>query len=52
MSKCLIYQKNILKLDGMAKDEEKNRLNIYDFFESTHEIIYEDIKSTLILLFK
>lgn len=37
-----------IKLDGMAKDEEKNRLNIYDFFfESTHEIIYEDIKSTL-----
>lgn len=37
-----------IKLDEMAKDEEKNRLNIYDFFfESTHEIIYEDIKSTL-----
>ncbi|HAE0843066.1 TPA_asm: DUF4765 family protein, partial [Salmonella enterica subsp. enterica serovar Senftenberg] len=37
-----------IKLDEMAKDEEKNRLNIYDFFfEPTHEIIYEDIKSTL-----
>lgn len=37
-----------IKLDEMAKDEEKNRLNIYDFFfEPIHEIIYEDIKSTL-----
>ncbi|EHB7430735.1 DUF4765 family protein, partial [Salmonella enterica subsp. enterica serovar Derby] len=37
-----------IKLDEMAKDEEKNSLNIYDFFfESTHEIICEDIKSTL-----
>ncbi|EBF9676366.1 DUF4765 family protein [Salmonella enterica] len=37
-----------IKLDEMAKDEEKNGLNIYDFFfEPTHEIICEDIKSTL-----
>ncbi|ECI3854363.1 DUF4765 domain-containing protein [Salmonella enterica subsp. enterica] len=37
-----------IKLDEMAKDEEKNSLNIYDFFfEPTHEIICEDIKSTL-----
>ncbi|EEL1389563.1 DUF4765 family protein, partial [Salmonella enterica] len=37
-----------IKLDEMAKDEEKNSLNIYDFFfEPIHEIICEDIKSTL-----
>ncbi|ECR7491519.1 DUF4765 family protein, partial [Salmonella enterica] len=40
--------KEYINLDEMAKDEEKNSLNIYDFFfEPTHEIIYEDIKSTL-----
>lgn len=32
----------------MAKDEEKNSLNIYEFFfEPTHEIICEEIQSTL-----
>ncbi|EIZ5584141.1 DUF4765 family protein, partial [Salmonella enterica] len=40
--------KEYIKLDEMAKDEEKNSLNIYDFFfEPIHEIICEDIKSTL-----
>ncbi|EHK6655873.1 DUF4765 family protein, partial [Salmonella enterica] len=34
--------------DEMAKDEEKNSLNIYEFFfEPTHEIICEEIQSTL-----
>ncbi|EBO9652514.1 DUF4765 family protein [Salmonella enterica subsp. enterica] len=37
-----------IKLDEMAKDEEKNSLNIYEFFfEPTHEIICEEIQSTL-----
>ncbi|EGC2194103.1 DUF4765 family protein [Salmonella enterica] len=37
-----------IKLDEMAKDEEKNSLNIYEFFfEQTHEIICEEIQSTL-----
>lgn len=37
-----------IKLDEMAKDEGKNSLNIYDFFfEPTHEIICEEIQSTL-----
>ncbi|ELZ2756327.1 DUF4765 family protein [Salmonella enterica] len=37
-----------IKLDEMAKDEEKNSLNIYEFFfEPTHEIICEEILSTL-----
>ncbi|EAB9860502.1 DUF4765 family protein [Salmonella enterica] len=37
-----------IKLDEMAKDEGMNRLNIYDFFfEPTHEIICEEIQSTL-----
>ncbi|EMG4048507.1 DUF4765 family protein [Salmonella enterica] len=37
-----------IKLDKMAKDEEKNSLNIYEFFfEPTHEIICEEIQSTL-----
>ncbi|EDS9103002.1 DUF4765 family protein [Salmonella enterica subsp. enterica serovar Urbana] len=37
-----------IKLDEMAKDEEKNILNIYEFFfEPTHEIICEEIQSTL-----
>lgn len=37
-----------IKLDEMAKDEEKNSLNIYDFFfEPTHEIICKEIQSTL-----
>ncbi|ENH4025756.1 DUF4765 family protein [Salmonella enterica subsp. enterica serovar Bredeney] len=37
-----------IKLDEMAKDEEKNSLNIYEFFfELTHEIICEEIQSTL-----
>ncbi|ELS2006489.1 DUF4765 family protein [Salmonella enterica] len=36
-----------IKLDEMAKDEEKNSLNIYEFFfEPTHEIICEEIQST------
>ncbi|HCL5079338.1 TPA: DUF4765 family protein [Salmonella enterica] len=37
-----------IKLDEMAKDEGMNSLNIYDFFfEPTHEIICEEIQSTL-----
>lgn len=37
-----------IKLDEMAKDEEKNSLNIYEFFfEPTYEIICEEIQSTL-----
>ncbi|EDA0854252.1 DUF4765 family protein [Salmonella enterica] len=37
-----------IKLDEMAKDEEKNSLNIYEFFfEPAHEIICEEIQSTL-----
>ncbi|EGA6265839.1 DUF4765 family protein [Salmonella enterica subsp. enterica serovar Montevideo] len=37
-----------IKLDEMAKDEGKNSLNIYDFFfEPTHEIVCEEIQSTL-----
>ncbi|CEB65865.1 TPA: DUF4765 family protein [Salmonella enterica subsp. enterica serovar Typhi] len=37
-----------IKLDEMAKDEEKNSLNIHEFFfEPTHEIICEEIQSTL-----
>ncbi|EII8857998.1 DUF4765 family protein [Salmonella enterica subsp. enterica serovar Give] len=37
-----------IKLDEMAKDEEKNSLNIYEFFfEPTHEIICEEIQSIL-----
>lgn len=37
-----------IKLDEMAKDEGMNSLNIYDFFfEPTHEIIFEEIQSTL-----
>ncbi|EHG2692757.1 DUF4765 family protein [Salmonella enterica] len=37
-----------IKLDEMAKNEEKNSLNIYEFFfEPTHEIICEEIQSTL-----
>ncbi|ECJ5757544.1 DUF4765 family protein [Salmonella enterica] len=37
-----------IKLDEMAKDEEKNSLNIYEFFfEPTHEIICEETQSTL-----
>lgn len=37
-----------IKLDEMAKDEEKNSLNIYEFFfEPIHEIICEEIQSTL-----
>ncbi|EGQ2567787.1 DUF4765 family protein [Salmonella enterica] len=37
-----------IKLDEMAKDEENNSLNIYEFFfEPTHEIICEEIQSTL-----
>lgn len=37
-----------IKLDEMAKDEEKNSLNIYEFFfEPTHGIICEEIQSTL-----
>ncbi|EHC9888377.1 DUF4765 family protein [Salmonella enterica subsp. enterica serovar Barranquilla] len=37
-----------IKLDEMAKDEKKNSLNIYEFFfEPTHEIICEEIQSTL-----
>lgn len=37
-----------IKLDEMAKDEERNSLNIYEFFfEPTHEIICEEIQSTL-----
>ncbi|ECG3777830.1 DUF4765 family protein [Salmonella enterica subsp. enterica serovar Breukelen] len=37
-----------IKLDEMAKDEEKSSLNIYEFFfEPTHEIICEEIQSTL-----
>ncbi|EBW6002373.1 DUF4765 family protein [Salmonella enterica] len=37
-----------IKLDEMAKDEEKNSLNIYEFFfEPTHEIICEEVQSTL-----
>ncbi|EAR2000171.1 DUF4765 family protein [Salmonella enterica] len=37
-----------IKLDEMAKDEGMNSLNIYDFFfEPIHEIICEEIQSTL-----
>ncbi|HGB2115340.1 TPA: DUF4765 family protein, partial [Salmonella enterica subsp. enterica serovar Wangata] len=37
-----------IKLDEIAKDEGKNSLNIYDFFfEPIHEIICEEIQSTL-----
>ncbi|EAW0947376.1 DUF4765 family protein [Salmonella enterica] len=40
--------KEYIKLDEMAKDEGKNSLNIYDFFfEPTHEIVCEEIQSTL-----
>lgn len=48
---CQLYTslpEEYIKLDEMAKDEGKNSLNIYDFFfEPTHEIVCEEIQSTL-----